>query len=120
MTSRAASWSSLTYSISSNVTKPLPPNSTDLFETPVHDSDLLACELGLSAEILQGHGSVFWNPGWFQLEKSLIHGAVRRGRHGNTRRDKSVDDKNESIAQIQLSIELSLFTRSNIHWRHGN
>jgi hypothetical protein len=76
------------------------PHLTDLFKTSVHDSNFLACELGLSAEILQGHRSVFWDPGWLQLEESLVHGAVRRGRHGNTRWNKLLDDKNKSIVQI--------------------
>ena len=77
---------------------------TDLFEASVHDPNFLTCEFCLPAKILQGHGSVFWDPGWLQLEESLVHGAVRRRRHGNTRRDKSLDDQNKSIAP-NLSIK---------------
>jgi hypothetical protein len=76
------------------------PHLTDLFKASVHDSNFLACELGLPAEVLQGHRSVFWDPGWLQLEESLVHGAVRRGRHGYTRCNKLLDEKNKSIVQI--------------------
>lgn len=76
------------------------PHLTNLFKASVHDSNFLSCELGLPAEVLQGHGSVFWDPGWFQLEESLVHGAVRRGRHGYTRWNKLLGVKNKSIVQM--------------------
>lgn len=41
---------------------------TNLFESPIHDPDLLSRELGLSAEIFQSDRPVFRDPGWLDIE----------------------------------------------------
>lgn len=53
-----------------------------LFESPVHDSYLLACELGLSAQVLQCHRAVLGQSRGLYLIVTLVYRAVRRSRHG--------------------------------------
>jgi len=55
---------------------------TGLLESAVHDSDLVAREFRLAAEILERHRPVLdGGAARLELEGAVVHGAVRRGGH---------------------------------------
>lgn len=56
--------------------------ATRLLESAVHDSDLVARELGLAAEVLERHRPVLdGGAAGFEFERDVVDGAVGRGGH---------------------------------------